>query len=193
MGIPPLAALAVTATLASAACTAAPTPYQPRTDGTGYAEQQLDGLTWRVSFAGNLSTSRETVEDYLLYRSAEIVQAGGYENFAILEKDVERIVDTYESGYGESGFGFQDHAWFRHGWGPHDPHTAITLRYRYRPRRIAVLTSYTAHATIRALPSAAVEVQPPGGAPVYDARALIRHLGSTIKLPQDGNRYTKSR
>ncbi|MEE8535539.1 MAG: hypothetical protein V3S45_05790 [Kiloniellales bacterium] len=181
MDIPPLAALAVTVALA--ACAAEPTPYQPRTDGTGYAEQQLDAQTWRVLFTGNAGTSRETVEDYLLYRSAEIMRAGGYETFVMLEKDVERTVDIYDIGYGPYDNGrFWPHR------GPHDPYDAPTWWHRYGPRRYASLTSYTAYATIRALPSSAVEVPPPGGAPVYDARELIRHLGPTIKPPQSGDR-----
>ena len=38
------------------------TDTQPKTDGTGYSQQQLDSRTWRVQFAGNKNTSRETVE-----------------------------------------------------------------------------------------------------------------------------------
>lgn len=181
MRIPPLAALIVTLTLA--ACAAEPTPYRPRTDGTGYAEQQLDARTWRVLFTGNASTSRETVEDYLLYRSAEIMRAGGYETFAMLEKDVERTVDTFDIGYGP----YDDGRIWPHR-GRQDPFAAPRWWRRYGPWRHATLTSYTAYATIRALAPAAAEGPAPGGAPVYDARELIRHLGPTIELPQGGGR-----
>ncbi len=64
--------------LGLAGCAVAPTPYQPDSDGTGYAQQQLDARTWRVQFAGNARTPRRTVENYLLYRSAEIMLFGGY-------------------------------------------------------------------------------------------------------------------
>jgi hypothetical protein len=61
-------------------------PYQPKADRTGYSQQQLDAQTWRVQFSGNINTPRETVENYLLYRSAEIMLFGGYDKFVMLEK-----------------------------------------------------------------------------------------------------------
>ena len=74
-------------------CAGKPTPYQPKTDRTGYSQQKLDAQTWRVQFIGNINTPRETVENYLLYRSAEIMLFGGYEKFVMLEKDIERNVE----------------------------------------------------------------------------------------------------
>jgi len=51
------------------------TPYQPLKPGSsagGYSETKLEGDRWRITFAGNSMTSRETVETYLLYRAAEL-------------------------------------------------------------------------------------------------------------------------
>ncbi len=59
--------------LGLAGCAVAPTPYQPDSEG-----------------AGNARTPRRTVENYLLYRSAEIMLFGGYDKFVFLDKDVER-------------------------------------------------------------------------------------------------------
>ena len=66
------------------------TPYQPATDGQGYAEQALERDRYRVTFVGNSLTSRETVENYLLYRAAEVTLEKGYDHFVIVEKDTER-------------------------------------------------------------------------------------------------------
>ncbi len=95
-------------------CAGNPTPYQPKADRTGYSQQQLDAQTWRVQFAGNINTPRETVENYLLYRSAEIMLFGGYDRFVMLEKDIERIVNYRGTGY-YPYFGYGLHHGHHHG------------------------------------------------------------------------------
>jgi hypothetical protein len=154
------------------ACAAQPTPYQPRADRTGYAEQQLDSRTWRVEFAGNTVTPRETVENYLLYRAAEIMLFGGFDKFVILEKEIERNV-AYQ-GYGvygpRVGFGFFHHRHFGYGYsGSYAPD-------RYYPR-----VNYTGYVTIRTYDRGRGV---PGDAVVYDAHELVQQLGPTIQLPK---------
>ena len=61
---------------ALAACVG-PTAYQPREDRYGYADQQIDRTHYRVSFTGNSFTQRDMVENYLLYRAAELTVASG--------------------------------------------------------------------------------------------------------------------
>lgn len=75
-----VAAAALLIPLALTACATA-TPYQPRQDGAGYTEQRLETNRYRVSFAGNTATPRETVENYVLYRAAEVTLANGYDHF----------------------------------------------------------------------------------------------------------------
>lgn len=83
-----LGGLALTAFMAVTACqTVHPTPYQARTEGTGYSETALGEGIYRVSFEGNTSTPYQTVEDYLLYRAAELARANGAETFTILRND----------------------------------------------------------------------------------------------------------
>lgn len=151
-------------------CATQPTPYQARTNGTGYAQQQLDSRTWRVQFAGNTNTPRETVENYLLYRSAEIMLSGGHDKFILLEKDIERNVDYRAFGYTPFyGFGSRYGYYYGLQYGPSF----------YGPVHYTARSSYAAVATIRAQdgePAAA-------GAPVYDANELIQELGETIVLP----------
>lgn len=148
-----------------AACATPPTPYQPRLDGMGYSQQQIDSLTWRVEFAGNADTPRETVETYLLYRCAEIMRFGGYDKFVILEKDVERNVDYYGTGFG-AGFGV---------WGPHS-HSGI---WYGGPADYQSIASYRAVATIRVHTGGPT----PGNRPVFDANEMIRQLGPKIVRP----------
>ena len=79
----------LTGALLLAAC-GTPTPYQPVSDGHGYADQPLETDRYRVTFSGNSLTSRETVENYLLYRAAEVTLERGFDYFVIAEDDVER-------------------------------------------------------------------------------------------------------
>lgn len=85
-------ALAVLLTLALAACAASPTPYQLAGEEGGYADQQIESDRYRVSFEGNAATSRETVENYALYRAAELTLASGNDYFKVVSKEVEPII-----------------------------------------------------------------------------------------------------
>ena len=155
-------------------CVAEPTPYQPKADGTGYSQQQIDAQTWRVQFVGNIDTPRETVENYLLYRSAEIMLFRGYDKFVMLEKDVERNVEYWGTGY-YPHFGFGLHHGHHHGH-----HHGL---WYYGPTRYSPLVSYSAAATIRIYTGG----PPPANAPVYDAQEIVQQLGPTIVLPQTGS------
>ena len=156
---------AVGIALALAACAAQPTPYQPKADGMGYSQQQIDGRTWRIEFAGNADTARETVENYLLYRCAEVMRFGGHDKFVILEKDVERDVSYYGTGFG-MGFGF----------GGRRSHTGIGFA---GPADYQSVVRYRAVATVRVHTGG----PPPANAPVYDAREIIKQLGPKIVPP----------
>lgn len=95
---------------------AAPTPYQPALDGHGYAEQALEDDRYRVTFSGNTLTPRETVENYLLYRAAEVTVANGGDYFLVVDKDIERNT-TYHSFGGFGHHGFHRFHGFHHGHG----------------------------------------------------------------------------
>ena len=60
------------------------TPYQPKDRGYGYSEQKLENNRYRVTFSGNSITSRETVENYLLYRAAELTLENGRDYFVLV-------------------------------------------------------------------------------------------------------------
>lgn len=88
---------------------ATPTPYQPGADEQpGYHEVKISENKFRVTFIGNSSTSRETVENYLLYRAAEITLAHKADYFEVAEKDVEAKTDyisTMTPYYGNYSMG----------------------------------------------------------------------------------------
>jgi hypothetical protein len=91
-------ALVVLLGLLLAACAGKPTPYQSAQSGYGYSEQRIEENRYRVSFAGNSATSRQTVEDYLLYRAAELTVQNGHDWFEVADRDT---VQEW-SGYGGS-------------------------------------------------------------------------------------------
>jgi hypothetical protein len=79
-------ALLIPAILLLGACATA-TPYQPAAkDGQGYTEQRLETNRFRVNYAGNTATPRATVENYVMYRAAEITLNQGYDWFAIADQ-----------------------------------------------------------------------------------------------------------
>jgi hypothetical protein len=88
-----------------AACASGPTPYQHARDGFGYSEQRIEDNRYRVSFAGNSATSRQTVEDYLLYRAAELTVQTGHDWFAVVDRDTMQEFSGY-GGSPEVGVGF---------------------------------------------------------------------------------------
>lgn len=160
---------AIAATLWLSACSFGPTPYQSRQGDQpyGYTEQQIDPATWRVQFSGNLATSRETVEDYLLYRAAEIMRMGGYDRFLLLEKEIEADV-TY------NGVGFQPS--FGVGFGS---------SYNYGvfgsvPATYAPQTRYKGTALVRVYSAGQ------SGGPIFSAGELIKQIRPRIVWPQPG-------
>lgn len=105
-----LAALA-SGTLLVAGC-ATETTYRPATGSgfnrTGYSDRQIEPDRYIVSFAGNSVTERDTVERYLLFRSAELTLRQGYDYFVAVQRDTDRRSQTYTTpgiGYGYGGFG----------------------------------------------------------------------------------------
>src|SRR6185312_7056782 len=111
----PLAALAL------AAC-AAPAIYVPASghNSTGYSDQRLADNRYRVTFTGNSSTRRETVENFLMLRAAEVTRDAGYMWFVFDQRDT-KARTTYTTT-------FDDYPGWGPGWGrgwywrtwPHD-------------------------------------------------------------------------
>lgn len=63
------------------------TPYQPKNMLGGYSEEKILDNLYRVEFAGNQHSKPEKIQNYLLYRCAELTQEMGYEYFAIVSEE----------------------------------------------------------------------------------------------------------
>ena len=72
------------------------TPYAPMDGRYGYSEQRIETDRFRVEFHGNSSTSRETVETFLLYRAAELTLENGFDYFLVVERDTD-VNKTYST------------------------------------------------------------------------------------------------
>jgi hypothetical protein len=156
----PLAAVLL---LLLAAC-AAPTPYQPAVDGFGYAQQQIEANRYRVTFAGNMVTSRDTVQNYLLYRSAEITLESGHDYFVLTDQNLERSTVYY--GTGPTGFGY------RSGFDVSQPVVGVGFgSYSAVP-----VDSYTAFADILVFDG----VKPADDTRAYEAREVLRRLDPAV-------------
>lgn len=113
-----------------AACETA-TPYQPRSDQGGYSDQRLGENRYRVTFVGNAVTSRETVEDYLLLRAAQVTAQSGYHWFVFDTRDTQAHTRYHTDFQGWPGWpgGFHRFGWYWHDWDYGYADTYPTTRY----------------------------------------------------------------
>ena len=63
------------------------TPYQPKGALGGYSEERMLDNMYRVEYQGNQHSKPEKIQNYLMYRCAELTQEKGYEYFAILSEE----------------------------------------------------------------------------------------------------------
>lgn len=119
---------------------ATPAPYAPRGPGqaTGYTDRQISDNRWRVTFTGNSVTPRETVENDLLLRAAEVTLATGHSHFLFDTRDTSART-RYDAipigpepgfGYGFGGYGY----WRFHprwGYGAFGPDVEIVSSTKY--------------------------------------------------------------
>ena len=131
--------IAAVAAAGLAAC-ATSTPYQPaEKGGYGFSEQRVEDAKYRITFRGNSSTSRETVENGLLFRAAELTLQNGYDYFIVLDSDTEEskrysttadpFLGAYYYGYPRRYYAFPYYA-YGFGWGnPYDSYTREITRY----------------------------------------------------------------
>jgi len=103
-----------TATVLLTAC-ATSTPYQPASAPggfDGFSQTMIENDRARITFGGNSLTNRDTVENYLLYRAAEMAVERGFDTFTLNERDVEqktRLQSTgssFNSGFYDPYFGY---------------------------------------------------------------------------------------
>ena len=165
---------------------ATPTPYQPVNSSSGieggYSEQRLEQNRYRVTFSGNSMTSRDTVENYLLFRSAELTSQQGYDWFIMADRNVDRdrsvVVDrpfhTGPWGYWGPRWRYRGACFGWRTWDPWmgDPFWADGMD-------VNTIEQYEASAEIimRRGP------KPDGERRAFDARQVLVDLGPSIQRP----------
>lgn len=118
-------------TIVLAAC-GAPTPYQPATDGYGYREQPIAEDRYRIIVTGNRLTPRARVEDYLLFRAAELTRRAGAQRFTVVTRDVERSTSYWATQTGSSFHRGLSCGQCGNAYTPHTTHTTLHPRDQYR-------------------------------------------------------------
>lgn len=111
--------ITVMSSMAFLAACATATPYQQASavgKFDGFTETVIENDRARVTFAGNSLTERETVENYLLFRAAELTVERGFDYFTLQERDVEQKTRLQSTG---SSFNdpFFNYSFFRPGFG----------------------------------------------------------------------------
>ena len=165
------AAIAVAFAALLSACVT-PTPYQPAPpQGFGFTEERLDQNRYRVSFRGNSLTPRETVEDYLLYRSAELALQNGFDHFIMVGRDTEAKTSYryWVDSYGGRGWFYHGFPGWRHG--PWDRPWA----YDVQP-----VTTYSATAEILFIKGPRED----GEVRAFDAREVLVQVGPRVVRPE---------
>jgi hypothetical protein len=159
-----LVALALTL----AACQT-PAVYQPKVgSSTGYTDQQLSQNRFRVTFTGNSATSRETVENYLLLRAAQVTLQAGYTWFVFDTRDTEAKTAYHTDYFGDP---FGPHFGPRFGWYWHD--------WDYDQADTTPVTHYDAYAEIVTLTPEQAKAEPRA----LNANDVVAHVGPLAQPP----------
>lgn len=170
-----------------AACTTA-TPYGPATGsrGYGFSDQRIEDNRYRITFRGNSVTSRETVENALLYRAAELTVELGYDYFIAIENDTEanRSYSTTSSPafYGRYGYGYPFHRpyygfpYYAYGFGWGQPYYDSYTREVTRYSAVAFVSMFRGE-------------KPADNPQAFDAREVMRNLRPYVIGDQAGPRY----
>ena len=164
-----------------AACTTT-TPYQQAVGrGDGYTEQRLESDKYRISVRGNSVTEQATLENYVIFRAAEITLASGNDYFIMLEDstEVRRSFNSYGTTFGGGGFGRRGcfygggfgRGFGRSGFGGGGFGTTST--------RTREITEYTVGAIVQVFSG----TKPAENITAYDARSVIENLGPSLLRP----------
>jgi hypothetical protein len=155
-----------------ASCASQPPYYGPRKPGetVGYTDTRIDQNRYRVTYSGNSATDRETVENFLLIRAAQVTLESGYSQFLFDTRDTKANTTYYSSFTGWPGWpGF---GWYWYSW-PYGPRP-IDAEGESRP-----ITRFEAYAEIVMLTAAQAAKEPRA----IDANQIIVRLGPTIAPP----------
>lgn len=164
------ATMLLAAVLLAACATATPYRQALSQDDYGYQAQKLEQDRYRIRFSGNSQTDRQTVENYLLYRAAELTLEQGKDYFIVADGSTEKNVEQRSTVVGSPAFSFG----FGHSHGYHQGFglgvNIINSSYRdYQAYGNIVLKSGT---------------KPTDNIYAYNARDVIENLGGFIQRPE---------
>jgi len=186
----------MTSLIVLGACATA-TPYQEASAPgkfDGFSQTVIEDDRARVSFAGNSITDRSIVENYLLFRAAELTVERGFDYFTLQERDVEKNTRLRSTGssFGNSRFfgfsGFRGSRFSRFG----SPRFGFNRGFgasRFGFNRgfgdvgfdVREITKYRATAEVK-FGNGEKPVEQDNA---FDAREVINNLGATIVYPED--------
>lgn len=149
------------------------TPYQPSIKNRpGFTDQRLENTKFRITFEGNSSTKLAVIENYVLFRAAEVTLANGFDYFSIVDqsRESESRFNTTGSTFGGAGFG-RAGFFYGGGFGGGFGTTQSTTRER---------RAYTVGVVIETFKGN----KPSGDASAYDARQVIDNLKPTLVIPK---------
>jgi hypothetical protein len=197
--------LALAASAAILAACATTTPYQPASKPggfDGFSQTMIENDRARVTFGGNSLTERETVENYLLYRAAEMAVERGFDTFTLAERAVEEkkrvrvspsagLYDSYfdysffrprygwSHGYHYSRFGgfYGRRGFGRRGFG----HSGFGYDPFFNDYDVREITKYRATAEVKFGRGA----KPYGKDNAFNAKEVLQNLGPTITFPEE--------
>ncbi len=186
------------------ACATA-TPYQPASEPGGYdgfSQQLIENDRARITFGGNSLTNRDTVENYLLYRAAEMAVERGFETFTLQERDVEektrvRVSPSLGSSFSRDPYFRYSFYNSRRGWSRAYPYSrfggfrrsrGFGFRGFYDPFYdpffndidVREITKYRATAEVKFGRNIASE-----DPQTFNAREVLENLSSAISFPED--------
>ncbi|MGD0141650.1 MAG: hypothetical protein ABSC92_00665 [Rhizomicrobium sp.] len=132
---------------------------------TGYTDEKLDQNRYRVTYSGSSATDRETVENFLLLRAAQVTVQAGADAFMFDMRDT-KAHTTYLSDF--IGWGPRPHfGWYWHNW-PYDDEVET------QP-----VTRFQAYAEIVLLTDAQAAKEPRA----INAQSIIQRLGPSAAPP----------
>jgi hypothetical protein len=163
-----------------AAC-ATPASYMAATrDGAmGYSEERIETDRWRVTYQGNAVTDVRVVEDYVLYRAAELATSQGFDYFIVASRTTtsEDSVQRYGPAR-SSSFLAQSYYYPRYGWVGYVP--AIRDPYFDDFSSYREVSRYKASAEVSLFRGS----KPTENAMAYNARDVLATVGPRVTRPQ---------
>jgi len=139
----------------------------------GYAEQRIEEDRFRILFHGNESTPREQVENFLLYRAAELTLEKGFDYFLVIEHDTDTSRTYTSTGFepslcGYYAFGHRRFPYYAYGY-------SWSYDVDVRERR-----QFEAHALVLLRRG----VSPAGDPNAFDALDVVRNLQPLVRESQ---------